>query len=135
MSDEKRADDLEKASVDASVEGLKALLILNGGASISLLAFLASTMGKGEMNPTETQFVTGAIKALVFFSIGAGLAVVACLFAYLANQAYSSHLRWREKYRRHWTYGTAWTGAGLVTMILSLCLFFYGVYTICSHAF
>jgi hypothetical protein len=134
MSNEKRADDLEKASIDASVEGLKALLILNGGACISLLAFLSSTMGKEGMSSTQERFVTGATYALVFFSIGAGLAVVTCIFAYLANQAYSSHLRWRENYPRHWAYGLAWNRAGIATTLLSLVLFFYGVYTIWSHA-
>lgn len=134
MSDEKRADALEKASIDASVEGLKALLILNGGACISLLAFLSSTMGKEQMSRIESQFVAGARGALVFFSIGAGLAVLTCLFAYLANQSYSSHLRWREEYRRHWSYGKAWNKAGVATTLLSIGLFFYGIYTVWSHA-
>lgn len=134
MSEEARADALEKASVDASVEGLKALLILNGGACIALLAFLSATMGKEHTIAKEAAFITGATSALIFFSIGAGLAVVTCVFAYLANQAYSSHLRWRSEYPRHWTYGTIWTRAGLLTTVSSLVLFFYGVYTVWSHA-
>lgn len=134
MTDEARADALEKASIDASIEGLKALLILNGGASISLLAFLSTTMGKEHPIAKEAAFVSGATEALVFFSIGAGLAVVTCVLAYLANQAYSSHIRNREEYPRHWGYGTAWTRAGLISTIGSLGLFFYGVYTIWEHA-
>ena len=134
MTAEKRADDLEKASIDASVEGLKALLILNGGACISLLAFLSSMMGKEGITDDQTKFVAGATSALVFFAIAAGLAVVTCLLAYLANQAYSSHLRWREQYPRHWTYGLIWNRVGIVTTLGSLGLFFFGVYEIWSSA-
>ena len=130
MSDEARADALEKASIDASVEGLKAMLFLNGSACIALLAFLSATMGKELQIAKEAAFVAGAMEALVFFSIGAGSAVVTCVFAYLANQAYSSHLRDRIKYPRHWVYGTAWTRAGLVSTIISLGVFFWGVFAI-----
>lgn len=76
MSDEARADALEKASIDASVEGLRALLILNGGACIALLAFLSATMGKEQTLPKEAAFINGATEALLFFSIGAGLSVI-----------------------------------------------------------
>lgn len=130
MTDDERADSLEKASIDASVEGLKALLLLNGGACISLLAFLASVMARDELNIAQAKFVVGAKEALVYFAIAAGLSVVTCVFAYLSNQAYSAHLRWREQYPRHWSYGHAFTRAGLVSTAASLLLFFYGVYTI-----
>ncbi|MBX9467181.1 MAG: hypothetical protein KL839_04750 [Rhizobium sp.] len=130
MSDEARADALEKASIDASVEGLKAMLLLNGSACIALLAFLSATMGKKLMIAKEVAFVKGAMEALVFFSIGAGLAVVTCVFAYLANQAYSSHLRDRVEYPHHWGYGTAWTRVGLVSTATSLGAFFWGVFAI-----
>ncbi|QIB36868.1 hypothetical protein G3A56_01705 [Rhizobium oryzihabitans] len=135
LSDEARADALEKASIDASVEGLKALLILNGGACIALLAFLSATMGKEHTIKKEAAFVLGATEALVFFAAGAFLAVVTCVFAYLANQAYSSHLRDRNYYARYWGYGTAWTRAALVTTVLSLGGFGWGVYTIYSHIY
>lgn len=130
MTNDERADSLEKASIDASVEGLKALLLLNGGACISLLAFLASVMARDELNMAQAKFIVGAKEALVYFAIAAGLSVVTCVFAYLSNQAYSSHLRWREQYPRHWVYGTLHNWAGLVSTFTSLGLFFYGVYTI-----
>ncbi len=135
MSDEARADALEKASIDASVEGLKALLLLNGGACIALLAFLSATMGKEHTIQKEAAFVAGATDALAFFAGGALLAVITCVFAYLANQAYSSHLRDRKYYPRHWGYGTAWTRAALGTTLLSLIGFGWGVYTIYSHIY
>lgn len=133
MSDIARADALEKASIDASVEGLRALLLLNGGACIALLAFLSATMGKEHPIAKEAAFVDGATKALVFFSIGAGLSVVTCVFAYLANQAYSAHMRDRIAFPRHWTFGHVWTRLGLLSTAVSLGMFFWGVYTIwCS---
>lgn len=135
MSDEVRADALEKASIDSSVEGLKALLVLNGGACIALLAFLSATMGKEHTLPKEAAFVTGATEALLFFSVGAGLSVVTCVFAYLANQAYSSHLRDRSGNPRHWTYGHIWTRLGLLSTAFSLGTFFWGIYTIWYYAY
>ncbi|NTZ60051.1 hypothetical protein G6L24_06970 [Agrobacterium tumefaciens] len=135
MSDEARADALEKASIDASVEGLKALLLLNGGACIALLAFLSATMGKEHTIQKEAAFVAGATDALIFFAGGALLAVITCVFAYLANQAYSSHLRDRSYYPRHWGYGHAWTRAGLISTVGSLVCFGWGVYIIYSHIY
>ena len=134
MSMDKRADDLERASIDASTQGLKALLLLNGGACIALLAFISSTIGTRVIG-REAAFILSARQALVYFAIGAGLSVVTCIFAYLANQAYSSHLRNAAEYPRHWTYGHLWTRAGLVTTVGSLALFFFGVYTIWLTAY
>lgn len=135
MSDEARADALEKASIDASVEGLKALLILNGGACIALTAFLSATMGKEQTLPKEAAFISGATEALLFFSIGAGLSVITCIFAYLANQAYSSFLRNTPTYPRHWTYGQIWTRMGLTSTAASLVMFFWGIYTISRQVY
>lgn len=133
MTDDERADSLEKASIDASLEGLKALLLLNGGACISLLAFLSAVMASESMSPRKAKFIAGATDALIYFAIAAGLSVVTCVFAYLANQCYSSHLRWRERYPNHWKYGDYCTRGGLVSTGLSLALFFVGVYTIWVH--
>lgn len=134
MNDIVRADALEKASIDASVEGLRALLLLNGGACIALLAFLSSTIGKEHAIAKEASFVDGATKALVFFSIGAGLSVVTCVFAYLANQAYSTHMRDRATFPRHWTFGTLWNRLGIISTVVALGMFFWGVYTIWHSA-
>jgi hypothetical protein len=134
MSNDKRADDLERASIDASTQGLKALLLLNGGACIALLAFISSVVGT-KVAGREAAFVSSARQALVYFAIGAGLSVVTCVFAYLANQAYSSHLRNAAHYPKHWTYGHLWTRAGLVTTVISLGLFFFGIYTIWLRAY
>lgn len=134
MSNEKRSDDLERASIEASTQGLKALLLLNGGACIALLAFISSTIGTRVVG-REAAFVSSARQGLVYFALGAGLSVVTCVFAYLANQAYSSHLRNASQYPKHWTYGDLWTRAGLVTTLGSLVLFFVGVYTIWRRAY
>ncbi|CAN0653118.1 conserved membrane protein of unknown function [Nitratireductor aquimarinus] len=133
MSDEKRADDLEKASIDASVEGIKALLILNGGACIALLAFLSSTIGKAGASVSEQGFIAGAKSALIYFAVAAGLSVVTCLFAYLSNRAYSTHLRSRTEFPKHWTYGVRHNVVATSCACISLGLFFFGVYTVWAH--
>ncbi|MCM0752023.1 hypothetical protein DEA98_14235 [Brucella pseudogrignonensis] len=133
MTEDERADSLEKASIDASVEGLKGLLILNGGACLSLLAFLSAVLASDNMSPRKAKFIAGATDALIYFAIAAGLSVVTCVFAYLANQSYSSHLRWKAQYPNHWRYGNYYTRGGLLSTGLSLGLFFFGVYSIWVH--
>jgi hypothetical protein len=49
MTELERAAMLERASIDAGKEGLKALLILNGGACVALLTFLSSSIGKQDL--------------------------------------------------------------------------------------
>ncbi|MEN5300482.1 hypothetical protein ABE530_19490, partial [Brucella sp. TWI559] len=83
MIDEKRADSLEKASIDASTEGLKALLLLNGGACLALLAFLSAVMASSGMSPSKAKFISAATISLPFFAVAAGLSVVTCVVAYL----------------------------------------------------
>ena len=125
-----RADKLEAASVDAAAEGLKALLLLNGGACIALLAFLGATMGNDDLRWSEQRVVIGAVQSLVYFAAAAGAAVTTSIFSYLSNQSYSSHLRDPAYYKRSWTVGQWLNNAGLATALLSLGLFAFGVYSI-----
>lgn len=127
-----RADKLEEMSVNAAVEGVKALLLLNGSACIAILGFLASTMGQDRMRWSETLFVVAATKALGYFALGAGASVGVSVFAYLSNQQYSSYLRNPIKHKNSWTWGDWLVRAGLLMVAISLCLFGRGVYLIWS---
>ncbi|MCV9909927.1 hypothetical protein OIV19_20210 [Brucella sp. HL-2] len=125
--DKERADTLEKSSTDAATEGIKALLLLNGGACIALLAFLSAVMASNGMSPTKAKFIAAASISLPFFAIAAGLSVVTCVLAYLTNQAYSSKLRNPIKYPDHWEKGERFNDWGVRLAALSLLLFFLGI--------
>ncbi len=117
---------LEQASIDAAHEGLKALLLLNGGASIAVLGFLATTL----KDATEGGFqalIAGMLDSLVWFAVGSGLAVFTSFCAYLSNQAYATSLLQPQV---SWLRGTVWNRVGLAAALSSLGAFAYGTVTI-----
>lgn len=124
MNDNERADRLEQSSVEAAIEGLKALLILNGGACLAVLTFLATAISDTEASQAYAALIKGMMRSLVAFSVGAGLSVLTTLFAYLANQAYAAHLRYG---RDSWGTGERWNFTAIASAILSLFCFFIGV--------
>lgn len=95
----RRAEALEAASVESANQALKALLLLNGGACIAVLGFLASVFPAATLSGADGDFVSAFLanfrqgqsapqidaqilvadflRALVWFSLGAGAAVVA----------------------------------------------------------
>lgn len=117
---------LEQASIDSAHEGLKALLLLNGGASVAVLGFLATTLKDAKAGGFEG-LVSGMMASLVWFSIGAGLPVLTAVFSYLSNQAYvASSLDNKVKWRR----GAIINWFGIASSLLSLAAFAYGIYGI-----
>lgn len=85
MDVQKRAEKLEDASIKAAEEGLKALLLLNGGASVALLAFLADAVGSGDPSPVYARLLTGMFNSLVYFAAGAGFSVSSFLTIRINN--------------------------------------------------
>jgi len=67
-----------------AIEGLKVLLLLNGGAAIALLTFLGHS-------PDEKKALVGI--ALTAFAVGAALATMIFLTAYLAHFFYGNNNR------------------------------------------
>jgi len=68
------------AAVSLSGAALKALLLLNGGAAIAMLGFVAS-MATGER--VELLDLSEVVSVLQIYALGAGLAVLATGFAYV----------------------------------------------------
>ncbi|MBY5360575.1 hypothetical protein HFO97_11440 [Rhizobium leguminosarum] len=122
MEDKERAERLEQSSIDAAVQGLKALLLLNGGACLAILTFLSAVFARTE--PADVLLKRGLMQSLIAFAIGAGLAVFTSFFAYLANQAYAAHLRYG---RDSWGSGERRNLAGIICVLVSLICFFIGV--------
>lgn len=130
MTELERAAMLERASIDAGKEGLKALLLLNGGACIALLSFLASTVGKQNLRAIEISLITGTTNALILFATGAGLAVLTCLLSYVTNQFLSSYIRDGKKNGNKLRFGKCTNRLGLIASTASLSAFFIGVFAI-----
>jgi hypothetical protein len=117
---------LEQASIDSAHEGLKALLLINGGACVAVLGFLATTLKDAKTGGFEP-LIVGMLSSLLWFSAGAGLAVLTALFSYFTNQAYATSLidpkvKWRRGEVLNWMAVSA--------AVLSLCAFAYGIYMI-----
>ncbi|MDF1608724.1 hypothetical protein PZ897_11095 [Hoeflea sp. YIM 152468] len=128
-----RLSRLENASIDASTQGIKALLLLNGGASVALLGFIASVFSI-DMDAERSKLFDGAVSSLVFFAVGAGLSVITSLISYLSNQTYVSALLQvdRIKHDQIWSKAVWWNHAAVFTTLLSIGLFGAGVYKIWS---
>lgn len=133
MTELERAAMLERASIDAGKEGLKALLILNGGACVALLTFLSSSIGKQDLREVELGLMTGATNALILFATGAGLSVLTCLLSYVTNQLLSSHLRNGKKNTSTLKIGKCTNQLGLIASAASLIAFFIGVFAIWNN--
>jgi hypothetical protein len=105
---------------------LKSALMINGGASVALLAFL------GTQKPTNPRI---AASALLFFSIGVLLAALGCATSYLAQYYYAeyAYTDWGQtgEDRKKYECGEGWRKASIVTIIASFLAFFAG--TIASY--
>lgn len=70
------------AAVNTGAAALKGLMIINGGAAIAMLGFLASLAGIADPDRFSALFSTGPI---ISFSLGAGAAVTAMGQSYFVN--------------------------------------------------
>jgi glutathione S-transferase len=132
MDKNERISRLEEASLEAANNGLKALLLLNGGASVAILAFLAQVFGTEGGAPESAMLIREMLRSLGFFAAGAGAAVFATFFAYYANQQYVAALLDPEKVS--WNRGAVLNILGGVVALLSLGLFGVGVQRIWAAA-
>ncbi|MEI9916203.1 MAG: hypothetical protein WDN29_10730 [Methylovirgula sp.] len=70
---------LQEATLRASQAAIKALLLVNGGSAVSILAFIGTVAGQGRVDITHLQRVAAS---LFSFAIGVGLATICALLAY-----------------------------------------------------
>jgi hypothetical protein len=135
---------LEKAAIESANQAIRALLLLNGGASIALLGFLSTTF-RAEMPIVQQDQLTAAILvALRDFGIGAGLAVTLATMAYIINSLYSGamidysrhwehpHLRPTPASERKWRFGTILSWLAVLLGFGSLGCFFGGLYRLAT---
>lgn len=122
--DTERFRALEAAAMEGAAQGLKALLLLNGGACVALLAFLGSTATSSSLRDEFVPLVSATAGSLIWFAAGAGVAVLACILAYWTNQAYANHI---INPKNSWAKGSRLNAAASTFAIFSLACFGKGV--------
>jgi hypothetical protein len=99
-----------------AVEGMKTLLLLNGGAALALLAFFGNR-GKDAANSNE--IVQAAGNALLMFGLGALSAGLVFIFGYLTQLEYGNENQPKASIWHNLTYGA---------ILLSIVLFVGGIF-------
>ena len=84
-----------KAAVNSGAEALKALLYLNGGSCVIMLAFIGALASK-----TDKPVANFAVP-LVYFALGAGLAVLANAAGYFTNLMITGTSNRKERVYEH----------------------------------
>ena len=127
-------------AAESGIAAVKALLLLNGGASVALLAFSA-TVATSENPLIEPSRV---FDALALFAIGSALAVAAACGTYLTNYCYAASgalvsFTWTWPFVQDTRKGIMWFrvgyafhGATVVVAFASLALFLAGVFLLRS---
>jgi hypothetical protein len=106
--------------VSLSTEGLKALLLLNGGAVVALLAYLGRDPGAREL-------AARVMYSCAFFLGGLVLAAISFIFAYLTQLAFYNE---DQEAALFWGLGHSfWLTAALVSATESLLCFVGGAYS------
>lgn len=124
----RRAEAMEGAAIESANQALKALFLLNGGASVAVLGFLASTFSS-ETNTDTGRLIADLVYALRWFSSGAGAAVLASCLAYLTNSFYSRGLI-DVNDTKSWWWGLMLNRAAILISVVSFVLFWVGILSI-----
>ena len=121
------------AAVSVGTETLKAVLVINGGACVAMLAFIGTFASQGKMMP-------GMAGPLIWFAVGACLTVVAASFGYLTNLSYASesnrksrhfdapYVRETDESRRHHAAAAVYRVITIGCIVLGILAFVGGVF-------
>jgi hypothetical protein len=135
---DRRSEALERASIESANLALKGLLLLNGGACIAILGFLASIFSSDVQKNEIQALLSPFLVALNRFAWGAGLAVFASAIAYLANSSYARGnmaftKKWEWPYveennssKRNWRLAAVLNGVAIASGFWALGMFVWG---------
>ena len=132
--------DARKAAIDSANVAIRALLLVNGGAVVALLAFI----GAIEAGESAAVSLEPLVEPVWFFAIGTGLSAVISTLAYHVNMFDSDiissvQLTWQHPYVvkkpvARWLFWSR-TGVLCVALLLaigSLVFFFLGISSVTS---
>jgi hypothetical protein len=111
-----------KSTISSGMNAAKSCMLINGGASVALLAFIGNIWSKGSLG-MAAMLVS---KGLLFFCSGVALAALCTGFTYLAQSAYTSSELGTNKKWSSW--GTFCNSIAIFSALLSLIVFGFGSY-------
>lgn len=117
-------------TMDAATIALKSALLINGGAAVAVLGFVASIYGSG----VSSELLLAAVAiALMYFAWGVFSAVAAMCFAYLTNNALlgilSNDIAGESRWPNSIIY-KGFMGLSFVFTFASVVLFVLGAYEV-----
>ena len=109
---------------------LRTLILINGGAAVALLAFLASLLSAEEDYSSKLSEITAP---LVSFSYGIAAATVSIGFAYFTTYCVATafskkELLWEHPWTKETPKSNAWTRASVMCQIFAVILAFVSLY-------
>lgn len=118
---------MESAAIESGNQALKALFLLNGGACIALLGFLASTLNSSK--PEIAHLMQNIVSALQWFAYGVGAATLASCLAYVTNSTYANALLVQEdtEAKSIWKKAVIWHRITVGAASAALTMFAVGV--------
>ena len=150
IKEAQRAHDSEKefwlrtndATINAGNLALRALLIINGGAAIALLAFIGNFAPVLPGEYAGLPKIHPSITPMMWFALGVFASVMAMVFAYCTNYLYITAADERiHNFKHPYVHDTdkskMWGSIGMMThittvalTILSIILFIFGIYEV-----
>ena len=93
-----------EAAVKAAEEAIKAVILINGGSSVAMLAFIGTIASKHLLTSGQLAVITSP---LLYFGFGVATAVVGSAMAYFTNLMMSGHSsRKRRDYKHPFLFDT-----------------------------
>jgi hypothetical protein len=129
-------NDANAAAIKSAEEAIKAAVLINGGSSVAMLAFIGTLVSRDYLSPSQIAAIT---KPLIWFASGVGAAMIAAAAAYFTNLfiAGASNHRAREyeapfirvtpESRRGGRIGEVSRWIGIITMVISIGCFAGGL--------
>jgi len=126
---------LNEATIKAGEAAIKTLMLVNGGAAVSALAFIGGLVGQGRVTVKQ---MTDVSSSLLWFAAGVALAALALGFSYFTNLALVNLGRsrvhtWQHPYvidgpttNRWWWWSMIFKGLAIAVALLSLVAFVVG---------
>lgn len=129
-----------EATINAANFVLRALLIINGGAAIALLAFIGNLVPPSEY--ANLPKINPCITSLMWFALGVAVTAFAMAFAYFTNFFYGSasvertrsyehpYIHETQKSRRWIKIGLTFHGIAVVFGLIAVVFFMLGIYEV-----
>ena len=90
--------DVNEMTVRSSDNALRAALLINGGAAVSMLAFISGLVGQNRIDAAQMRDIASS---LMIFAFGVAAAVAAMAFSYFTNYYTVAHTSSFEKIWQH----------------------------------